>query len=85
MAPNSLGTRSGTRPPPAPNQRPEVPVAVLAGEYDPVTPLEEARAIAAAAPRSRLAIIPHGRHDDFHTLGREEMTAALTWVAHARN
>jgi pimeloyl-ACP methyl ester carboxylesterase len=61
------------------------PIAVLAGEYDPVTPLEEARAIAAAAPRSRLAIIPHGRHDDFHTLGREEMTAALTWVAHARN
>jgi pimeloyl-ACP methyl ester carboxylesterase len=61
------------------------PVAVRAGEYDPVTPLEEARAIATAAPRSRLAIIPHGRHDDFHTLGREEMTAALTWVAHARN
>ena len=61
------------------------PIAILAGEIDPVTPIEEARAIAEAAPRSRFTVIPNARHDDFHTLGREEMTASLAWIAHARH
>lgn len=59
------------------------PLAVLAGANDPVSPLEEARGVASAAKRSRLAVLEHGRHDDFHTLGRDEMTAALAWLASA--
>ena len=56
------------------------PVAVLAGEEDPVTPVAEARAIAEAASTSHLAIVRHARHDDFHTIGRTEMEAALAWI-----
>jgi pimeloyl-ACP methyl ester carboxylesterase len=56
------------------------PVAVLAGESDPVTPVAEARAIAQAAATSRFAIIARGRHDDFHTIGNDEMTASLAWI-----
>lgn len=56
------------------------PVAVLAGADDPVTPVAEARAIADAAATSRFALVPHGRHDDFHTLGATEMSAALAWI-----
>jgi len=56
------------------------PLAVLAGEADPVTPIEEARRIARSAPRSRFASIPHARHDDFHTAGRDEIAAALAWI-----
>lgn len=56
------------------------PVAVIAGEADPVTPLAEARAIADSASTSRFASIAHARHDDFHTAGRSEMEAALAWI-----
>jgi len=59
------------------------PVAVLAGSADPVTPIEEARAIAEASPRSRFTLVRNARHDDFHTLGREEMVASMAWIAHA--
>lgn len=59
------------------------PLAVVAGALDPVTPLDEARAIAAAAPRATLAIVEQGRHDDFHSLGQAEMNAALAWIASA--
>lgn len=58
------------------------PLAVLAGEADPVTPVSEARAIAAAARRSRLAVIAHARHDDFNTLGQDEVSAAAVWALH---
>jgi pimeloyl-ACP methyl ester carboxylesterase len=58
------------------------PLAVLAGESDPVAPCAEARALANAARRARFAVIPNARHDDFHTLGREETTAALAWITH---
>lgn len=56
------------------------PVAVLAGDADPVTPLAEARAISEAASTSRFTVVPHARHDDFHTIGRAEMEAALAWI-----
>jgi pimeloyl-ACP methyl ester carboxylesterase len=56
------------------------PLAVLAGEADPVTPIEEARRIAQSAPRSRFASIPHARHDDFHTAGQDEVVCALAWI-----
>jgi predicted esterase len=56
------------------------PVAVLAGELDLVTPLEEARAIAEAASTSRFAAIAYAQHDDFHTVGRAEMESALAWI-----
>jgi pimeloyl-ACP methyl ester carboxylesterase len=56
------------------------PVAVLAGDADPVTPVAEARAIAESASTSRFTSIAHARHDDFHTLGRAEMEAALAWI-----
>ena len=59
------------------------PLAVLAGEIDPVTPVEEARAVAHAARLGRFALVRHGRHDDFTTLGRDEMNAALAWIASA--
>ena len=58
------------------------PLAVLAGADDPVTPLAEATAIAEASPTHRLGVIAHARHDDFQTLGREEMVAAAAWIAH---
>lgn len=58
------------------------PLAVLAGAADPVTPLAEATAIAQAAARHRLGVIAHARHDDFQTLGREEMVAAAAWIVH---
>ncbi len=61
--------------------RTSCPVAVLAGAHDPVTPLAEARAIADAARHARFHTVAHGRHDDFHTLGREQMSAALDWIA----
>ena len=60
----------------------ECPLAVLAGADDPVTPLAEAKAIAESARVHRLTVIPHARHDDFQTLGREEMVAAAAWIAH---
>ncbi len=62
----------------------EAPLVVLAGEADPVTPLEEARAIATAAPLSRFASIAHARHDDFASLGRDELVAGLAWLAHGQ-
>ena len=57
------------------------PLAVIAGANDPVTPIEEARAIAHAARMSHFALLPNGRHDDFHTLGNSEMVNALAWIA----
>ena len=59
------------------------PLAVVAGGADPVTPLDEARGIAEAAAKHRFTVLPLGRHDDFHTLGREEMLASMAWIAHA--
>lgn len=56
------------------------PVAVLAGESDLVTPIAEARAIADAAATARFACIAGAQHDDFHTIGRAEMEAALAWI-----
>lgn len=56
------------------------PVAVLAGELDPVTPVDEARAIAGAAATARFATIPYAQHDDFHTFGRAEMESSLAWI-----
>lgn len=56
------------------------PLAVLAGDADPVTPLAEARAIADAAPRSRFTVIERGRHDDFLTLGRAGLDEGLAWI-----
>lgn len=58
------------------------PVAVLAGAADPVTPVDESRAIADAARTSRFTLIRNARHDDFHTLGRDEMVAAMAWLTH---
>ena len=60
----------------------KAPLAVLAGQADPVTPLAEARDLAASATRARFTSIPNARHDDFHTLGREETVAALAWITH---
>jgi predicted esterase len=56
---------------------------VIAGTADLIAPIEEARAIAAAAKRGRFAAITHARHDDFHTMGRAEMIAALAWITHS--
>lgn len=60
------------------------PLAVLAGAVDPVTPIVEAQAIADAAPTARFAVIAHARHDDFHTIGHQEMVASAAWITHAR-
>lgn len=57
------------------------PVAVVAGGVDPVTPIEEARAIASAARTSRLATIDRARHDDFETVGRADVEASIAWLA----
>ncbi len=63
--------------------RARCPIAVIAGTADLIAPIEEARAIAAAAKRGHFAAITHARHDDFHTMGRNEMIAALAWITHA--
>jgi pimeloyl-ACP methyl ester carboxylesterase len=57
------------------------PVAVVAGALDPVTPIEEARAIASAARDARFASVDRARHDDFDTLGRGEIEASMAWLA----
>jgi pimeloyl-ACP methyl ester carboxylesterase len=57
------------------------PIAVVAGSIDPVTPLEEARAVAEAARRGRFAAVDRARHDDFDTLGRAEVEASMAWLA----
>jgi pimeloyl-ACP methyl ester carboxylesterase len=59
------------------------PVAVLAGEEDPVTPHAEAESIARAARTSRYDVIRGARHDDFHTLGAAQLSEAVAWVATA--
>lgn len=59
----------------------DCPLAVIAGEVDPVTPLDEARAIAQAARLSHWSSVAHARHDDFHTLGTREIDAAMQWIA----
>jgi pimeloyl-ACP methyl ester carboxylesterase len=46
--------------PQLPNIR--VPILALVGEEDAVTPIEDARAIAAGAPDARLAILPEAGH-----------------------
>lgn len=58
------------------------PLAVLAGDADPVTPLAEAEAIAGAAPNGRLEVVPRARHDDFDSLGRDAVSAAMAWITH---
>jgi pimeloyl-ACP methyl ester carboxylesterase len=55
--------------------------AVVAGSWDPVTPLAEADRIARAAPNGRLWTVPGARHDDFHTLGRLAVDDAVRWLA----
>jgi pimeloyl-ACP methyl ester carboxylesterase len=55
--------------------------AVVAGSWDPVTPLAEADRIARAAPNGRLWSVPGARHDDFHTLGRLAVDEAVRWLA----
>ena len=57
------------------------PVAVVAGAADPVSPLEEARAIASAARTSHFAAIERARHDDFETLGRSTVECSIAWLA----
>ncbi len=57
------------------------PLAVIAGACDPVTPIDEARDIAHAAAHGNFTLLAHGRHDDFHTLGRETMSNACAWLA----
>jgi alpha-beta hydrolase superfamily lysophospholipase len=43
--------------------RPDVPVLFVHGEEDPVVPIDDARANAAALPQARLATIPGDLHD----------------------
>ena len=40
----------------------DVPVLVITGEYDPVTPPSHARSAASRLKRSRVVIVPHGGH-----------------------
>jgi pimeloyl-ACP methyl ester carboxylesterase len=56
------------------------PLAVVAGAHDPVVPVRESAAIAEAAARARVFTVQEGRHDDFHTLGRDAMREALAWI-----
>jgi len=58
------------------------PLAVLAGAQDPVTPVAEARAIAEAAPNARFELVERARHDDFDSLGRDAIAAAMAWITH---
>jgi pimeloyl-ACP methyl ester carboxylesterase len=44
--------------------RADVPTLLIAGEVDPVTPTEMARAVAAELPRSRLVVLPGASHVD---------------------
>jgi pimeloyl-ACP methyl ester carboxylesterase len=60
------------------------PLAVVAGEDDPVTPLAEARAIAEKARTGRFLSVPLARHDDFSTLGRAHVAEAVAWLHAAR-
>lgn len=59
------------------------PLAVLAGEADPVTPPAEAEAVARAAPGARFDLVRGARHDDFHSLGANQLSEAIAWVVAA--
>lgn len=55
-----------------------VPVLVLHGDLDPVSPVESGEAIAEAAPRGRLVRFEKGHHLDLARLDPERYDAALT-------
>lgn len=59
------------------------PLAVIAGTWDPVTPLAQAERIASAAATGRFWSVPGARHDDFDTLGRLAVDQAVGWLASA--
>jgi pimeloyl-ACP methyl ester carboxylesterase len=64
----------------------ECPVLVLHGEDDEICPVADGRAVAAAAPNSRLAVIPGGGHNDLWTdprlaaLSAERLAAFLAAI-----
>jgi hypothetical protein len=70
------------RPEPPPAIAPDVPVLILSGREDLITPLEQAREVAATYPRATLLEIPHAGHS---VLGESACAraAAATFVAGA--
>ncbi len=53
------------------------PLLVIAGDSDPISPLVDARKIAAAAPQGTLLTLPYQRHDDLRLGDDEKFDRAL--------
>ncbi|MEV0040918.1 alpha/beta fold hydrolase [Streptomyces sp. NPDC050804] len=65
--------------------RPDVPVLVLHGGTDPVTPPERARELAARLPRATLGVVREGRHDVLNDASHRTTAAVLVlWLERLR-
>ncbi|WP_329129917.1 alpha/beta hydrolase [Streptomyces sp. NBC_01476] len=64
---------------------PAVPVLLLHGAADPVSPPEVARALAARLPGSTLATVTDGRHDTFNDIQHRSVAALIVqWLERLR-
>ncbi|GGM08247.1 alpha/beta hydrolase [Dactylosporangium sucinum] len=62
-----------------------VPVLVVHGEADPVTPVDAARALAAALPQAELATVRAGRHDALNDITHRTVAAhVVLWLERLR-
>lgn len=77
-----------SRPVPAgllPAAAPAVPVLLLHGDADPVTPIAEARQLAGRLPRAELGTVHGGLHDVLNDLTHRSVAAAVTqWLERLR-
>ncbi|MFD7898103.1 alpha/beta hydrolase [Streptomyces sp. NPDC059743] len=65
--------------------RPDVPALVLHGGTDPVTPPEQARALAARLPRATLGVVREGLHDVLNDASHRTTAAVLVlWLERLR-
>ncbi|MGW6743192.1 alpha/beta hydrolase [Streptomyces sp. NPDC055025] len=65
--------------------RPDVPVLVLHGGTDPVTPPGRARELAARLPRATLGVVREGRHDVLNDASHRTTAAVLVlWLERLR-
>ena len=58
--------------------RPDVPVLFVHGEEDPVVPIDDARANAAALPQARLVVLPGDLHDVLNEHDRDVVHESVT-------
>ena len=64
----------------------DLPVLLLHGEADPVSPVAEARRLASALPRAVLATVADGRHDALNDISHRSVAATVVqWLERLRS